>query len=488
MKKLLYLSFLSLLFLGCDDFLEVPNNGVISIEQQFKDFNGAKVALAGVYYSIEKLTADEKNFIYADLMAGNITFTPETVGSNSGIIKIPSDVKTFYSFNDNASESSFQSIYENAYLLLNNANNIINFADGLPDGTVVQKNQLKAESLAARAFVHYNLLQIYGQTFNFSVTADHKGIVYANRIFTGGVDFPARKTVAECYNLIVQDIQGALALFSNQQSLSGPTYSYFNTKTTKAFLARVALQKRDWNLAISIANDVISTSGITIMNGSNYVSEWEKTNLPPSETLLEFSAPNDSTIPNFITKTVASYYKAPISASDNPADYSCSSDLYLLFADADIRKNNFITANLQVKNINGQFQSKPFYFTKKFQDNAGTMVIRLSEMYLILAESHARLNNVGAALQNLNLIRQRANLGAITSTSNLLDEILLERRRELCFEGQLFFDLARFNKNIVRSDCFGLQCNLNFPNPKMVLPIPRASIIINQNMIQNESY
>ena len=114
--------------------------------------------------------------------------------------------------------------------------------------------------------------------------------------------------------------------------------------------------------------------------------------------------------------------------------------------------------------------------------------MRLSEMYLILAEAHAKLNNTSLAITNLNIIRQRANLSAVSSSANLLDEILLERRRELCFEGQYFFDLARFNKNIVRSDCFGLQCNLVFPNPKMVLPIPRSSIVINQNIIQNESY
>ena len=468
--------------------MEVPSNEFLSIDEQFKNYDGAKSALSGVYYKIESYYSEEILFMYADLMSGNITFTPKTTGSNVGLISLPIKIQEFYNFNDLAVGTAFLGSYETAYKIINNANNIINYAGTLPDASEPQKNQLKAEALACRAFVHYQLLQMYGQTYNFSPNATHNGIVYADKILVGGVDFPARKSVFECYNLIVQDLQNAILLFSNQQTLSGPTYSYFNTRTTKAFLARVALQKRDWNLAIATANDVVASSGVALMSGSNYVSEWQKTNIAPSETLIEFSAPNDPNTPNFITSTVAAFYKAPIAATENPGQYSCSADLYLLFENTDIRKNNFLTVNLQVKNSGGQFISKPFYFTKKFQDNAGTMVMRISEMYLILAEAHAKQNNLPLALSNLNTIRQRANLTAITSTVNILEEILLERRREMCFEGQFFFDLARFNKSIVRTDCLGFQCNLTYPHPKMVLPIPSASIIINQNMIQNESY
>jgi hypothetical protein len=487
MKKQFFVLFTFLSFTACSDFLEVPSNEFLSIDEQFKDYSGSKIALAGVYFKLEDWYASQSNFIYADVMGGNLTFTPRTTGSNAGIISVPTAIIDFYNFNDISLESNFTTYYADAYSIINNANNVINFADNLPDATTIQKNQLKAEALAARAFIHYNLLQMYGQTFNFSVNANHKGIVYADKILVGGVDFPARKTVAESYTLIVADLQNALLLFSNQQSLSGPSYSYFNTITTKAFLARVALQKRDWILAITMANEVISSSGTSLISTTNYISEWEKPNLPPSETLLEFSAPTDATIPNFITRTVATLFKVPFSGTDNPGNYTCSSDLYALFADDDVRKNNFTTINLQVKDVTGQFAPKPFYFTKKFQDNAGTMVMRLSEMHLIVAEAYARQNNV-LALNSLNIIRQRANLAALTSTTNILDEILLERRKELCFEGHLFFDLARFNKNIVRSACLGLQCNLTFPNPKMVLPIPFSSIKVNQNIIQNESY
>ena len=165
-----------------------------------------------------------------------------------------------------AVSSSFNAFYENGYQVLNNINNIINSVNNLTDATVIQKSQITAEALALRGFIHFQLVQIYGQTYNFSSNASHKGIVYADRIFIGGVDFPARKTVAQTYELIVNDLQQAISKFTSNQSLLGPSYSYFNAISTKAILAKVALQKRDWSLAKTLSNEVILNSGLTLIS------------------------------------------------------------------------------------------------------------------------------------------------------------------------------------------------------------------------------
>lgn len=494
MKKYLILSFVFFTILSCSDFLDIEPQQETSISEQFSSISGARIALAGAYYKAED-SQSSTFFIYPDLLGGNITFTPVQQGSNVGIITNRGLLLNSYNFNDTAIGSNFGSYYINAYNVLNNINNILTFTDGLPDATVAQKNQIKAEALALRAFMHYNLLQLYGQTYNFTSNANHKGIVYADKLFKGGIDFPARLSVAACYDLMVKDLQTAISLFTPTQALPGPKYSYFNTITTKAILARVALQKNDWLLATNTADDVIATAGTTLLTASNYVSEWEKPNLPVSEILFELSAPvaNNSQL---LSSTVAAYYgivyssagNPPVSTVNNYSTYCASQDLLDLFANNDIRKNAFITQSLRVKVDNG-FVNRNFSFTKKHQDNAGTIVCRLSEMYLIKAEANARLNNTSAALSNLNIIRNRANLPSIISTTNLLDEIFMERRRELCFETSLLFDIARFNKNVVRTnDCISNLCNLTFPNNRFVLPIPRPSIDLNTNMIQNEGY
>jgi homoserine trans-succinylase len=110
-------------------------------------------------------------------------------------------------------------------------------------------------------------------------------------------------------------------------------------------------------------------------------------------------------------------------------------------------------------------------------------------MYLIRAEANARMSKQALALIDLNTIRERANLNALNTTTNLLEEIFLERRRELAFEGHLLYDIARYKKNVARDKgCLANVCNLNYPSNFFVLPIPESSIELNQNMQQNEGY
>ena len=473
--------------IGCNDFLEVTPREEIAIEEQFSTYDGALQALNGTYLKTEDLISSN-SFIYADLMGGNLTFTPIRTGSNTGIINIFFQVEDIYNFNATAISSSFNDNYLNSYYIINSINNILFYTNSL-NATTEQKNQLRAEALALRGFIHFNLLQLFSQNYNFTPGASHLGIVYADKTIIGGVDFPKRLTVAESYDRVVKDLTDAIALFTNQQSLQGPKYSFFNSINTKALLARVALQKRDWSLALTNANEVIATSGTTLLTAINYVSEWEKPNLPVSEAILEFTAPlaDDGSI---ISSSISEYYKF-IKSNNVIIDYgryAASGDVMNLFEPGDIRRQAFIENQLPVKTTSGT-NNQTFYFTKKFQDNPGTISIRLSEMYLILAEAQARLGNSSLALDALNVIRTRANIAALTTPTNLLEQIFLERRRELCLEGHLFFDIARYGKNVTRnSGCISSVCNLTYPNPKYVLPIPFDTLKVNENMIQNESY
>jgi len=139
--------------------------------------------------------------------------------------------------------------------------------------------------------------------------------------------------------------------------------------------------------------------------------------------------------------------------------------------------------------INNIEQDLPYYFTKKFQGNAGTSFIRLSEMYLIRAEANARLANMTNALTDLNTIRERSNLLPLEITANVLESIFLERRRELAFEGHLLFDIARYKKDVNRNlGCIANTCNLSYPSNYFILPIPASSTDLNENIQQNEGY
>jgi tetratricopeptide (TPR) repeat protein len=99
-----------------------------------------------------------------------------------------------------------------------------------------------------------------------------------------------------------------------------------------------------------------------------------------------------------------------------------------------------------------------FYITKCSREGEDShlhspVISRLGEIYLNRAEAYAKLGNYGAALSDLNVIRERsipdagyASLDA-TVASNLIDK---ERQLELAYQAERSYDVFRNGKPLVR--------------------------------------
>ncbi|RZJ51617.1 MAG: RagB/SusD family nutrient uptake outer membrane protein [Chryseobacterium sp.] len=484
-----YLKYISIAFLfcslqSCSDFLDQEPGTKTSIDEQLQNKEGVLMALRGVYSELESNVRSDRFAVYADLQGGNIKFTPTASGSNKGEISAASFTSKVYSFEDDSDDSNFKSFYDESYDIINQANLILEYAPKLSDATEAEKNQIKAEALAIRAYTHFLLSQIYSQNYSYTPDASHLGIIYSTKSIKSGLQYPARETLANTYSLLINDLKTALENFSDASLSSGPAYSYFNANSAKALLARVYLYKKDWQNAYEIANDVIINSGVTLMSSTDYVAQWEQTDLPVSEVLLEFSIPKDAT--GEVSTSMSNYFG--YTSATTYGKYVASQDLLDIYESGDLRKQLFIEKPLQTM-INGNLLSINYNFTKKFQGNAGYIAFRLSEMYLIRAEAALENDQPLLAMADVNIIRARANATLLTETNNLKEDILLERKKELCFESQLFFDLARNQKGISRNDgCISTNCSISYPSLKYVLPIPRFNINFNSNLQQNESY
>ncbi|WP_405295151.1 RagB/SusD family nutrient uptake outer membrane protein [Algibacter sp. Ld11] len=469
---------------NCSDFLEQEPGSQTSITEQLTTTDGIITALNGAYGNLEANVRGERYATYADMLSGNITFTPTETGNNVGLITPPINTENVYNFTDLAEESNLESFYDDSYDIINQANLILEYTDALTDSSNDVKAQIKAEALTLRAYSHFLLSQVYAQNYGYTADASHLGIVYNTTTLTNGITYPSRKTLAETYTLIIDDLIAAISNYSNTLLLEGPTYSYFNKVSTKALLARVYISKYDWQNAYDLANEVILNSGISLTPSEDYIAEWEKTDLPISEVLLEFSIPRDTG--GTVGGSLSSFFGYTSSA--DYADYVASENLRNIFEPNDLRGQLFLEANLPTL-INSKLEDRPYYFTKKFQDNPGFIAIRLSEMYLIRAEASLGLENLEDCKDDINILRNRANATLLTETTNLEDALILERRKEMCFEAQYLFDLARYQKDIVRgADCVSQTCNLNYPSGKYVLPIPDSNLELNENLIQNETY
>jgi len=484
MKNILKILILGIYTSSCSEFLVQEPDEQVSITEQFSSRDRVSQAVNGMYYDMESILSD-RYYYYADLQGGNITFTPSPtdflveVYAKLNIIEV-------YEFRDKEELTYFSGFYKDSYEVVNAANLIIENIQGKDFLTDAEKNQITAEALTTRAFMQYLLSLLYAQNYNFTPDASHPGVVYNTRTLMAGIDYPSRETMANTYALIKSDLDRALALYTDKQFLAfGPDYSYFNPLTTQALYAKIALQMNDWVSALEYSDLVISNSGIALMDKEEYISEWEKPEEAVKEVVLEFSAPRTSE--GDVSSSVAhSYFSYDSKTSYNAM--VASGDLLEMYDSMDVRKGMFVEARLPTAE-ESIVTEKPYFFTRKFQDDPGTTFIRLSEMYLVRAEAYARQDLELEALSDLNLIRNRAGLADVEAGADVLEEIFLERRRELAFEGSLFFDIARYKKDVRRNlGCLSAVCDLNYPSDFYVLPIPLQSVVLNENMQQNEGY
>ncbi len=471
---------LSLLFVSCEDFLYVEPDLQVSINEQLSNRQGVLEAYSGIYRDIEGLLSS-KLTIYADIQGGNITFTPS---NTSKLVRVPDDFENSYNFNDRFDDSNYSNLYSDLYEIINQTNLILERLDSFSFLSMEESTQMKAELLVIRGFMHYQLVIHYAQNYHFTPDASHLGVIYNRKTLTAGKDFPLRETMIQTYQFIQNDFEEALDIMTNNQLLSGPVFSYFNKINTKALYSRIALQMNDWEKARDMSSQVINSTEVSLMEGGSYVDEWEKDVEPVNEVLLEFSAPR--TTNGSVSSSISEHFN--YISSTNYEKYVASGDLLNMYDAVDVRYNMFIEANLTTS-VNGVEIPVSYFFTKKFQGDAGTTFIRLSEMYLVRSEANARLGNISVALTDLNTIRTRANLTNITTLGIDFEEIFDERRRELAFEGHLLFDIIRFKRNVARDlGCISSVCNLSYPSNFLILPIPSESVNLNQNIQQNAGY
>jgi hypothetical protein len=214
---------------------------------------------------------------------------------------------------------------------------------------------------------------------------------------------------------------------------------------------------------ITLATELIAANRYPLASNSQYAASWIGKNVS-TESIFELAYGNRT------GGSLGDYFNPLATLTFQLA---ASNDLLSLYGTGDVRGQNSLYIS---RVINGS----TFYFTKKYQgisDTANNIkIIRASELYLNRAEAYAKSGNLTSALADLNVIRKRANPAATNFSSAsqqaVIDEILLERRRELAFEGHLFFDIARNKKDLVRVDNTATIKSFTYPSPLYAYPIP----------------
>src|SRR5438876_6539678 len=132
------------------------------------------------------------------------------------------------------------------------------------------------------------------------------------------------------------------------------------------------------------------------------------------------------------------------------------------------------TRDSPVENWNGAYSG---YYLRKFLDpsinaqftkeQVPWIFFRYAEVLLNYAEASIELNEVGDALTVLNQIRRRAGMPDLVAGPNLRDEYRNERRIEMAFEEQRFFDVRRWMiaPQVLSKPATGINISLTGASP-----------------------
>jgi hypothetical protein len=471
MKKLIYLLIPLLGWLGCGSFLDIEPQDELSRAEALSSLRGIDAVIVGAYQQLSFTDYYTQSFLFFPEMVGNLVPLDDNAGSvlryrQVHDLNVPSDYEG----------SALDELYSRPFTMLYALNDVLEALPDLEEGTEADRASLRGEALHLRAVAHFDMVRMFAQAPGFSTGATHPGIPLIDRSL-GVLDQPSRATVAEVYDLIVRDLTEAAELVDPSITRRNGDNVWVTPAVVLGAMARVQAYREDWQSCAEFATRAIVESGVELTSREAYLEEWENRDL--SETLWRID------VQRLLTAGGGTSPARVAGRGEEDPLCRISEDLMDLFSPDDLRRQ------LYPQDIRGFRLTAKYPFSPTEITNP--IYLRLSELYLLRAEANAELGNDELARADYDLIHLRAVLNAdpITLTgSDLIEEIRRERRRELALEGHLLFDLSRWGADIEREDCAGSVrfCDLSYPDPFFILPIPEDALFRNPNLIQNEGY
>ncbi|MFW0714446.1 RagB/SusD family nutrient uptake outer membrane protein [Pedobacter sp. N23S346] len=453
---------------GCKKELDLLPQQSLSDQIVFNSPATTLSALRGVYSTAQTLDFyGSLPQVIGDYMGNNVDFV--------GTFPTLQDLNNFSAVSTN---SNVQVLWQIHYQVIARANTIISKVNGVEGLSAEEKSQYIAEAKFLRALAYFQLANFFSQPFQVSA-GTNLSVPLVTADFTGTIEFPSRNTLSQVHAQIIQDLTEASSALPQSYADAAETRGRATKGAAFALLSRLYLYREEWSKAESAARSTLS-QGIydTAPNYSFYSGNT-------SEDVFTIQ---NSAIDNGRTGSGgwASYYNP--AAVGGRGDAPFSQDLINAYtSEPDDRRYN-------LKNTGNAADGLPHFFTSKFPDavnnSDNSPVIRTTEVYLNLAEALAHQSatpNVEAVTILNSRIRSRAGLAAKTVTSQqaLIDALLIERRKELAFEGHSRMDLLR-NRQPLRAG----NAAAAFGGAKTILPIPQREIDNNAGLQgqQNAGY
>lgn len=453
-----------------DDFTNRPPEDAISLDS---------------YYSTNEQVASATNVLYSRswfLFQTKFLYAVTEVGSGN-MYSGSSDVSAMLNFSLNGSDPELKNGWDALWGNIAQANAIINFLaqrTGPAVDDAVLQNTI-GEAYFLRATAYFYLVRLWGPVPIIQNNLDHVGNPRLNT-----------NRIEDVYTLIERDYLAAIdRLYEKNRGGNYTANGHVSKGSAKAMLAKVYLYQKKYPEARQMAEDVINSGEFKLLGGplvpaKSYYDLFTYPNNNNEESIFALQWQWDGTYGSGnICNTQFGISSADLTTSNCSYGgvFGPSQDVLTLYSDDDVRKHATIMfpgdTYPDIKVLVNGGQDEQLGFTVPAADQIGgqqagaaikkycigifngdqtgptqiggngamsnnTYIMRYAELLLIHAEAvlaGGGSTSDAAALASFNAVRNRAGLASVASIT--FDDIFLERRKELCFEGDFWFDLGR---------------------------------------------
>mgnify|MGYP001627433210 CR=1 FL=1 len=423
--KIIVAVFVIFNLLSCKKWLDVRPKSEIDERVLFSTQDGFDQALTGVYIKMAapQLYGDNLTLSFIDVLSQNYQVT-----STSNIYYPASQ----YDYTNQSVRSTLDIVWGQMYNAIWHLNNILANLDGnkaiFNNGRF---NLYKGEVLALRAYMHFDLLRLFGPVY--SIDSAKLAIPYLKLPLAR---ISSRISASSVMNSIISDLREADALMGSDPILSSSALTTIrerqnkmNALAVKGTLARVLMYRgstEDKASALLLSQSVINSNVLRFVSNNDIINGRDKTfNTEHLFSMKSQQLPDQVNIhfipgaPQLLTNDINVIRQTFEVSSSGSVDY----------------RYTYLWEN-----------TGTVFLNRKYTNELYVPLLRLSEMYYIAAECES--SNPSVATNYLNVIRANRAVTPLSSlnTTQVLSEIFKEYKKEFIGEGQLLYYYKRLNR------------------------------------------
>ena len=447
MKKSLKYTFLAFALVvsfgiaGCSDFLDLKPKGK-EVPTKLEHYNGLfnNTLLINLAFSEQRPDGSISPGTEPLLM---IYMGDELIADASSFASMDRTALAAYKFEaDIFNEDDVSAEWNAPYQQIYTYNVIVNGVMDADDGTREEKQRFQAEARVGRAYMHFLLAQFFGKPYNESTASQDLCVPIVTKATSADRNFK-RATVEEVYRFIITELEEACPQLDEQTKHKLRIYraaGYY-------MLGKVYFSMGNYGKALTALKESLkatenSTVPLGLFDYNTSLAEWGYNPIMANMWGLMGSYPSNFDLNNQENICTKQYNIMTIMFAIYPPTVYVKPEYMALFGESDLRLAFFNTKDYTGTTL--------WPYSRRIQRITYSLGGDMPDLYLMLAECKARLDDLSGAREDLLALREKRIAGAdaaipaeVDSKDKLIRYIVEERKREFMMSGMRWFDIRR---------------------------------------------